>query len=60
MGVEGEQEKIPKPKTKRVLTEHISPLRFRSAGDVMLLWKIVESLNAVNIIDRYTTGFENI
>lgn len=60
LGVEGEQEKIPKPKTKRVLLERIHPLKSRSAGDVMLLWKIAQTLNVVNIIDRHTTGFENI
>lgn len=60
LGVEGDQEKIPKPKTKRVRPERIYPLKSRSAGDVMLLWKIAQSLDTVNIIDRYTTGFENI
>ena len=60
LGVEGEQEKVPKPKTKRVLPERIHPLKSRCAGDVMLLWKIAQTLNAVNIIDRHTTGFENI
>jgi transposase len=60
LGVEGEEEKVPKPKTKRVLPENIFPLKSRGAGDVILLWKIAQSLNVVNIIDRYTTGFENI
>jgi transposase len=60
LGVEGEQEKVPKPKSKRFLPEQIYPLKSRSAGDVMILWKIAQSLNAVNIIDRYTTGFDNI
>ncbi len=27
---------------------------------MLLLWKIAETLNFVNIIDRYTTGFEDI
>ena len=44
LGVEGDQEKIPKPKTKRVRPERIYPLKSRSAGDVMLLWKIAQSL----------------
>jgi len=60
LGVEGEEEKVPKPKTKRILPENIYPLKSREAGDVMILWKIAQSLNAVNIIDRYTTGFDNI
>lgn len=60
LGVEGDQEKIPKPKTKRVRPDRIHPLQSRGAGDVLLLWKIAETLNCVNIIDRYTTGFENI
>ncbi len=60
LGVEGEQEKVPKPKTKRILPENIYPLKSRGAGDVIVLWKIAHLLNAVNIIDRYTTGFENI
>jgi transposase len=60
LGVEGEEEKVPKPKTKRVLPENIFPLKSRGAGDVVLLWKVAQSLNVVNIIDRYTTGFENI
>ena len=60
LGVEGDQEKVPKPKTKRVRPDRIHPLQSRGAGDVLLLWKIAETLNCVNIIDRYTTGFENI
>lgn len=60
LGVEGDQEKVPKPKTKRVRPDRIHPLRSRSAGDVMILWKIAETLGFVNIIDRYTTGFEDI
>ncbi len=60
LGVEGDQEKVPKPKTKRVRPDRIHPLQSRSAGDVLLLWKIAETLNCVNIIDRYTTGFEDI
>ena len=60
LGVEGDQEKVPKPKTKRVRPDRIHPLQSRGAGDVLLLWKIAETLNCVNIIDRYTTGFEDI
>ncbi|KAF5045117.1 hypothetical protein DSECCO2_484620 [anaerobic digester metagenome] len=60
LGVEGDQEKVPKPKTTRVRPDRVHPLQSRSAGDVSLLWKIAEALNCVNIIDRYTTGFENI
>ncbi len=60
LGVEGDQEKVPKPKTKRVRPDRIHPLRSRSAGDVLILWKIAETLGFVNIIDRYTTGFEDI
>jgi len=60
LGVEGDQEKVPKPKTKRVRPDRIHPLQSRGAGDVLLLWKIAEKLNCVNIIDRYTTGFEGI
>lgn len=60
LGVEGDQEKVPKPKTKRVRPDRVHPLRSRDAGDVLLLWKVAETLNCVNIIDRYTTGFEDI
>jgi len=60
LGVESDQEKVPKPKTKRVRPDLIYPLQSRVAGDVMLLWKIAESLNIVNTIDRYTTGFQNV
>lgn len=60
LGVEGDQEKVPKPKTKRVRPDRIYPLQSRGAGDVLLLWKIAEKLNCVNIIDRYTTGFEDV
>ena len=60
LGVEGDHEKVPKPKTKRVRPDRVCPLQSRVAGNVMLLWKIAESLNIVNIIDRYTTGFENV
>lgn len=60
LGVEGDQEKVPKPKTKRVRPDRIHPLQSRGAGDVLLLWKIAEKLNCVNIIDRYTTGFEDV
>lgn len=60
LGVESDQEKVPKPKTKRVHPDRIYPLQSRVAGDVMLLWQIAESLDVVNTIDQYTTGFQNI
>ena len=60
LGVESDQEKVPKPKTKRVRPEHVHPLQSLGAGDGLVLWKIAEDLNLVNIIDRYTTGFEDI
>ena len=60
LGVESDQEKVPKPKTKRFRADRIHPLQSLGAGDVLVLWKIAEDLNFVNIIDRYTTGFEDI
>jgi len=60
LGVESDQEKVPKPKTKRVRPEHVHPLQSLGAGDGLVLWKVAEDLNLVNIIDRYTTGFEDI
>lgn len=60
LGVESDQEKVPKPKTKRMHPERIYPLQSLVAGDVMLLWQIAESLNIVNTIDRYVTGLEDI
>jgi len=60
LGVESDQEKVPKPKTKRMHPERIYPLQSLVAGDVMLLWQIAESLNIVNTIDRYVMGLEDI
>jgi len=60
LGAESDQEKVPKPKTKRVRPDRIYPLQSLGAGDVLTLWNIAETLDYINTIDRYTTGFEDI
>lgn len=60
LGVESDKEKVPKPKTKRVRPDLIYPTQSRVAGDVMLLGRIAQSLDIINIIDRYTIGLENV
>lgn len=60
LGTESDQEKVPKPKTKRIRPDLLYPEQSLAAGDVTLLWKIAESLSVVNTIDRFTTGMENI
>lgn len=60
LGVESDQEKVAKQKTKRVRPDQLYPCRGLTAGDVTLLWRIAESLDVVNIIDRFAMGMENI
>ena len=60
LGVEGDEYKVPKPKSKRVITDDIYPGRSLRAGDVTLLWKIAEHLDIVNTLDRIVMGVENV
>jgi len=60
LGVEGDEYKVPKPKSKRVIEDDIYPERSLRAGDVTLLWKIAEALDIVNIIDRVAMGVEDV
>lgn len=60
LGVESDVEKVPKPKTKRYRPDLIFPSESCVAGNVMLLWKVAESLNIVNTIDHFATGTENV
>lgn len=60
LGVESDVEKVPKPKTKRYRPDQIFPSESLVAGNVMLLWKVAESLNFVNTIDFFAMGAENI
>jgi len=60
LGVEGDEYKVPKPKSKRIIPDKIYPERTLRAGDVTLLWKIAETLDIVNTLDRVVMGFENI
>jgi len=60
LGVEGDEYKVPKPKSKRVIEDDIYPERSLRAGDVTLLWKIAEALDIVNIIDRIAMGVEDV
>jgi len=56
LGVEGDEPKVPKPKTKRIRPDKIFPERSFRAGDVSLLWQLADSLDLIGTIDRITTG----
>lgn len=60
LGVEGDEYKIPKPKSKRIIPEKIYPERSLRAGDVTLLWKIAEALDIINTLDRVVMGVEDV
>ena len=50
LGVEGDEYKVPKPKSKRIIPDKFFPERSLRAGDVTLLWKIAETLDIVKIL----------
>jgi transposase len=60
LGVEGDEYKVPKPKSKRIIPDKIYPERSLRAGDVTLLWKIAEALDIVNTLDRVVMGVEDV
>ena len=60
LGVEGDEYKVPKPKSKRIIPDKIYPERSLRAGDVTLLWKIAETLDIVKTLDRVIMGVEDV
>ena len=60
LGTESETECIPKPKKKQYNPDMIFPSESLTAGDVMLLCEIAESLVIVNTIDFYTLNERNL
>lgn len=60
LGVEGDEYKVPKPKSKRIIADKIYPERSLRAGDVTLLWKIAETLDIVKTLDRVIMGVEDV